>query len=121
MLYICHMTMFKLSTILTFILLTATVSSTVHAATIVTGTIDSKKVNEKFSLKNLSSLNHKTSTFKDLKSSLLYKGLLVSSKATTGFGQTNYIKYNKGNITYVIPYRHKVILPRFKAPSQQHP
>ena len=68
----------------------------------------------------LSSLSHKASTFRDLKSSLLYKGLSVSTTATSGLGQSNYLRYNKGNITYVIPYRHKVILPRFKTPSQQH-
>ena len=97
------------------------VSTSVHASTIVTGTTESKKVTEKYSLKNLSSLSHKTSTFRDLKSSLLYKGLSVSTTMTSGLGQSNYLKYNKGNITYVIPYRHKVILPRFKTPSPQHP
>jgi hypothetical protein len=93
----------------------------VNASTIVSGTSDSKKVTEKYSLKNLSSLSHKASTFRDLKSSLLYKGLSVSTTMTSGLGQSNYLKYNKGNITYVIPYRHKVILPRFKTPSPQHP
>ena len=91
----------------------AVMSSTVHASTIVTGTSDAKKTTEKYSLKNLSSLNHKATTFHDLKSSLVNK---------TGTSmQSNYLKYNKGNITYVIPYRHKVILPRFKTPSPQNP
>jgi len=104
-----------------FVFITVT-TSTVHASTIVSGTTDARKVTEKYSLKNLSSLSHKTSTFHDLKSSLLYKGLSVSTTINnTGLGQTNYLKYNKGNITYVIPYRHKVILPRFKTPSPQHP
>ena len=110
-----------LRTILTSFAIITVVSSSVNASTIVSGTSDSKKVTEKYSLKNLSSLNHKASTFHDLKSSLLYKGLTVSSTLNTGLGQTNYLKYNKGNITYVIPYRHKVILPRFKTPSPQHP
>ena len=110
-----------LRTILTSFVFITVVSSTVHASTIVTGTTESKKVTEKYSLKNLSSLNHKASTFRDLKSSLLYKGLTVSSSLNGGLGQTNYLKYNKGNITYVIPYRHKVILPRFKTPSPQNP
>ena len=103
-----------------FVIITVT-CSTVNASTIVSGTTDSRKVTEKYSLKNLSSLSHKASTFHDLKSSLLYKGLTVSATMNAGLGQTNYLKYNKGNITYVIPYRHKVILPRFKTPSQQHP
>ena len=110
-----------LQTILTSFVFITVVSSSVHASTIVSGTSDSKKITEKYSLKNLSSLSHKASTFRDLKSSLLYKGLSVSTTLTSGLGQTNYLKYNKGNITYVIPYRHKVILPRFKTPSPQNP
>ena len=110
-----------LRTILTSFVFITVVSSTVHASTIVSGTIESKKATEKYSLKNLSSLNHKVSTFHDLKSRLLYQGLTVSSSLNGGLNQTNYLKYNKGNITYVIPYRHKVILPRFKTPSPQHP
>ena len=110
-----------LRNILTSIVFITVVSSTVHASTIVSSTSESKKVTEKYSLKNLSSLSHKASTFHDLKSRLLYKGLTVSTSMNTGIGQANYLKYNKGNITYVIPYRHKVILPRFKAPSPQHP
>lgn len=110
-----------LQTILTSLVFITVVSTSVHASTIVIGTTESKKVTEKYSLKNLSSLSHKASTFRDLKSSLLYKGLSVSTTVTSGLGQSNYLKYNKGNITYVIPYRHKVILPRFKTPSPQHP
>jgi hypothetical protein len=34
---------------------------------------------------------------------------------------SNYLKYNKGNISYVIPYRHKVILSKFKTPSPVQP
>ena len=110
-----------LRTILTSLAFITVVSSTVHASTIVSGTTDTKKITEKYSLKNLSSFSHKASTFRDLKSSLLYKGLSVTTTLTSGMGQSNYLKYNKGNITYVIPYRHKVILPRFKTPSPQHP
>lgn len=110
-----------LRTILTSLVFITVVTSTVHASTIVSSTSESKKVTEKYSLKNLSSLSHKASTFHDLKSSLLYKGLTVSTSMNAGLGQTNYLKYNKGNITYVIPYRHKVILPKFKTPSPQHP
>jgi hypothetical protein len=110
-----------LQTILSSLVFITVATSSVHASSIVTGTTESKKVTEKYSLKNLSSLSHKASTFHDLKSRLIYKGLTVSSSLNGGQAQTNYLKYNKGNITYVIPYRHKVILPRFKAPSPQHP
>ncbi len=110
-----------LRTILTSFVFMAVVSSTVHASTIVSGISESKKATEKYSLKNLSNLNHKANTFYDLKSSLVYKGLSVHANINGSSVQSNYLKYNKGNITYVIPYRHKVILPKFKTPSPQNP
>ena len=110
-----------LRTILTSFALMVVISSTTYASTVVTGTIESKKVTEKYSLKNLSNLNQKLSTFHDLKSTLVFKGLSFHVNVNGNTAQTNYLKYNKGNITYVIPYRHKVILPRFKAPTPQVP
>lgn len=107
-----------LKTILTSFVLVV-LSSTTFASSVITGTTESKKATEKYSLKNLSNLNHKLTTFHDLRSSLVFKGLSV--RVNVNSAQTNYLKYNKGNITYVIPYRHKVVLPRFKAPSPQTP
>lgn len=88
---------------------------TTYATVIINGTIESKKVTEKYTLRNLSALTHKTATFYTLKSSLVFKGITNSS--TNG----NFIKYNKGNISYVIPYRHKVVLSKFKTPSPVQP
>ncbi len=110
-----------LRTILSSVVLLAVISTTVHASTTTTGTIASKKAAEKYSLKNLSSLSHKATTFHDLKSSLVYKGLSVHSNLNGAANQATYLKYNKGNISYVIPYKHKLILPRFKTPSPQQP
>ena len=89
--------------------------STTYATVIINGTIESKKVTEKYSLRNLSALTHKTATFYTLKSSLVFKGITNSS--TNG----NFIKYNKGNISYVIPYRYKVVLSKFKTPAPVQP
>ena len=101
-----------------FILLAATSTT---ASTFIMGTMeaksDAKKLSEKYSLKNLGSLTHKTATFYTLKSSLEFKGIAGSSNNSNA----NYLKYNKGNISYVIPYRYKVVLPRFKTPSPVQP
>ena len=88
---------------------------TSFATVIINGTIESKKVAEKYSLRNLSALTHKTATFYTLKSSLVFKG--ISNSSTNG----NFIKYNKGNISYVIPYRYKVVLSKFKTPAPVQP
>ena len=106
-----------ISSCLTVVLL---LSESTYASTIVNGTIASKKMVEKYSLRNLGSLTHKTATFYTLKSSLEFKG--VSTVSMNGsVNNSNYIKYNKGNISYVIPYRYKVVLSKFKTPSAVQP
>jgi len=102
--------------ILLLAFLTLSVSSELGASTILISSnelkTDAKNSAEKYSLKNLGSLSHKTTTFYTLKSSLEFKGMNVNA---------NYLKYNKGNISYVIPYRYKMVLPRFKTPSPTQP
>jgi hypothetical protein len=95
------------------------VSVNSYASLIVTGTFESKKVVEKYSLKNLSSLSHKTASFATLKSSLEYKGFANSNTNSISNNNASYLKYNKGNVSYVIPYKYKVILSKFKTPSAQ--
>jgi hypothetical protein len=101
----------------TFLIISLVISGSVYASSVVTTNMESKKVDDKYSLKNLGSLAHKTASFYTLKASLEFKGF----SSNTGLGNAAYLKYNKGNVTYVIPYRYKVILPRFKAPSQNLP
>jgi hypothetical protein len=48
---------------------------------------------------------------------LIFKGF----STTTTDANSSYLKFNKGNISYVIPYRYKVVLPRFKTPSPVQP
>ena len=99
-----------------FVLLLAPTVS--NATVIINGYADAKNNAEKYSLRNLSALTHKTATFYNLKSSLVFKGL---ANTTSGNSTSNYLKYNKGNISYVIPYRYKVVLPGFKTPAPVQP
>ena len=59
------------------------------------------------SLKNLMTLNL------NLKSGLTYKGSLLSSTQTIGPSMinTSILTYQKGNTTYIIPYKHRIIMP----------
>ena len=52
----------------------------------------------------------------NLKSGLSYKGSLLSSTKTVGNSivANSIITYQKGNITYIIPYQHKIIMPEVK-------
>jgi hypothetical protein len=49
----------------------------------------------------------------NLKSGLSYKGSLLSSTQTVGNSimANSLITYQKGNVTYVIPYKHKIVMP----------
>ena len=96
------------------------ISESSYASTIVNGSTDIKKMGEKYTLKNIGSLTHKTATFYTLKSSLEFKGI-TSFNMNGSVNNSNYLKYNKGNISYVIPYRHKVILSKFKTPTAVQP
>ena len=95
------------------------ISTSLYASTFLTVTTESKKSANKYTLRNLSLLTHKTSTFYTLKSSLEFKGM--TSYSNLNINAANYLKYNKGNISYVIPYRFKVVLPRFKTPTAVQP
>lgn len=81
--------------------------------------MDSRRLVEKYSLKNIGNSTHKTATFNALKSSLIFKGF--SNTTASADANSNYMKYNKGNISYVIPYRYKVVLSKFKTPSPVQP
>jgi hypothetical protein len=106
-----------LITCLTTVLL---ISESSYASTIVNGSTESKKMVEKYTLKNIGNLTHKTATFYTLKSSLEFKGI-ASINMNGSVNNSNYLKYNKGNISYVIPYRYKVVLSKFKTPSPVQP
>lgn len=90
-----------------------------NASIILTTTnIEAKKNTEKYSLKNLSALSYKTASFASLKASLEFKGF-ANTNSIYNVNSAAYLKYNKGNVSYIIPYHYKVILPKFKTPSAQ--
>ena len=99
--------------------LTILINSQLKASTVVLSSTELKAnantLAEKYSLKNIGSASLKTSTFYTLRSSLEFKGMAASNT------NANYLKFNKGNISYVIPYRYKMVLPRFKTPSPTQP
>ena len=71
---------------------------------------------DKYSLKNLNKLskNYSLSTLRT--STFQFKGFYQvqqSSSNTSG----SYISMQKGNITYVYPYKYKVKVPRFATPT----
>jgi len=52
----------------------------------------------------------------NLKTGLSYKGSLLTSTKTVGNSimANSLVTYQKGNITYIIPYKHKIVVPEMK-------
>lgn len=46
-----------------------------------------------------------------LKSGLTYKGSLINTATSTFSGKSTLVTYKKGNVTYIIPYKQKIIVP----------
>jgi hypothetical protein len=107
--------------LLTSFLVCLLLISNASKASVVIGTTATINAGEKYSLKNLSTLSHRTATFSTLRFSLDFKGFAnTNNNPILNASNEAYLKYNKGNISYVIPYKYKIILPRFKTPSNNN-
>jgi hypothetical protein len=85
-----------------------------------TGIIGENDKNKKYSLKNLSSLTHHSLSLSSFKFGLQFKGsnTLNQKTTTTGFESNSMLRYDRGgNTTYIMPYKFKVKVPKFKTPS----
>ena len=86
-----------------------------------TGTSDDKMKNNKYSLKNFSTLRHTFSIY-SLKSRLRYTSSDIISQFHTseGLSINTMMTYDKGNTTYIMPYKYKVRIPKFKTPTPNY-
>ena len=84
-----------------------------------TGVADENNKNNKYSLKNLSRYSNKAYSLSHLKSTLQYRGSLIVNQHnnTSGLEINSLMEFDKGNTTYVLPYKFKVKVPKFKTPS----
>ena len=88
-----------------------------------TGITDERTKNSKYSLKNLSSLSHKSLTYSSMKSNLQFRGTqLINSKDPLNASEmSSMMRFDNGNTTYVYPYKFKVKVPtKFKTPVAVH-
>lgn len=104
-----------------FVALLAMGIQVAYAAFSFTGIADEKAKMTKYSLKNLTSLSHKSLSFASLRSTLQYKPQASSKESIFGSEVNSSLRYDNGNTTYVYPYKFKIKAPKFKTPSpQQH-
>ncbi|MFL9481163.1 hypothetical protein ACI6Q2_00215 [Chitinophagaceae bacterium LWZ2-11] len=90
------------------------------ASSVLTGVTDDKIKNNNYSLKNLSSLSYKNNlSIHNLNSGLQFRSTqLYTDRAANGVLEMNSsMRFDKGNITYVFPYKLKVKVPKFRTPS----
>ena len=83
-----------------------------------TGTMEDKS-NSKFTLKNLTKIS-KNYTLSALRNGVFrYNGSLDFTEQKTGSSVeiNSMMRMEKGNTTYVYPYKYKVKMPRFKTPT----
>lgn len=83
-----------------------------------TGTIGESSKN-KYSLKNFNKHFYKKASPYSLRAGFQYKGTQIVSqqKDATGITYNNMMRFEKGNTTYIYPYKHKVRVSAFKTPS----
>ena len=103
----------------TFALLLVMGMQIAYASITFTGTNDEKLKGSKYSLKNLSAFRH-SFTMNTLKYGLHYTGSETFTQPTSNrsiLQMNSLMKYDMGNTTYIMSYKFKVKVPRFKTPS----
>lgn len=84
-----------------------------------TGT-STKKSSNFYSLKSFNRNFYKSSSLFSIRAGFGYKGTRFLSQKRELNGvitMTSMMRFEKGNTTYIYPYVHKVIVPKFKTPS----
>ncbi|MFY8003186.1 MAG: hypothetical protein ACOVNR_00015, partial [Chitinophagaceae bacterium] len=94
----------------------------VFASSIFSGTTDESGKYKRYSLSNLNSrFARKSISLYSLKSSLTFRGSSFSLNDSPLPSASNefrsIMQYERGNTTYILPYKVKIQVPRFKTPS----
>ena len=84
-----------------------------------TGSIGESSKN-KYSLKHFNKNFYKKASPYSLRAGFVYKGTQTLSQQRDAKGVTfnNTMRFEKGNTTYIYPYKHKVSVATFKTPSR---
>lgn len=83
-----------------------------------TGSTDESNKN-KYSLKNFNKSFYKTASPFSVRAGFQYKGTQVVSlqRDANSVTYTTMMRFERGNTTYIYPYKHVVSVPKFKAPA----
>ena len=89
----------------------------VSIASISAGISDERSKDNKYTLKNLALRSHKFVSISALKSELLFSGSQIVTQKNNGSEINSIMHFDRGNTTYVFPYKFKVKVPKFKTPA----
>ncbi len=84
-----------------------------------TGTTE-ESLKSKYSLKQFNKSFYRSASPFTLTTGFQFKGIRQLSSQKTDDGSITYtsmMRFEKGNVTYIYPYKHTVKLPKFKAPA----
>lgn len=94
----------------------------VLASTVLTGIVDEQAKAKKYSLSNLHHLSRKNISLFGIKSGLMYRGSQIFAEKSVKTNNTttefiSILQFERGNTTFIMPYKMKVKVPRFKTPT----
>ncbi|MDB5190570.1 MAG: hypothetical protein JWQ96_133 [Segetibacter sp.] len=77
------------------------------------------KSKDLYSLKHFNKTFYKNMSPFSLRAGFKYKGTHVTTQQATNNAVVfnSMVRFEKGNVTYIYPYKHVVSIPKFKAPT----
>jgi hypothetical protein len=93
---------------------------TAYAAFTLSGiTTEKRGKQSKFTLKNLNLLNSKSLSYSSLKSTMQYKSIQTIGLQLKGSNNemNSMLRFDNGNSSFIVPYKFKVKVPKFKTPT----
>ncbi len=109
--------MFKISHIqkIAFAAIFLTMVQVAFASLSFTGISDERNKASKYSLKNLNNYSHRTISLSTIKTDLQFKNTLVLTRKSNANGtemMNSTMQFDRGNTTYIFPYKFKIKLPK---------
>lgn len=92
-------------------------ASFAFASFTLTGTVDEKAKSNKYSLKNINHFSQKSFSLSLLRTRLQNGGSSIITPKNNGTALNPFLQIDRGNTTYIMPYKFKIKAPKFKTPS----
>jgi hypothetical protein len=92
-------------------------ASVAFASFTLTGTVDEKAKSSKYSLKNINHFSQKSFSLSLFRTRLQNGGSSIITPKNNGTKLNPFLQIDRGNTTYIMPYKFTIKVPKFKTPS----